>query len=143
MKEFSTAIFYFRMALFFGPGNQDVLFNFGSALYQIRSKLSRFKRKVIASSFPRHWYRVCERPTLPLFRSLELAVGIAWIVVEIRSNDINYERMFLDKMRTTPFIALSSSKLFSASYLVHFIGVCRSATVTRKMIYVVLCLAAA
>uniref|UniRef100_A0A0M3HR25 TPR_REGION domain-containing protein n=1 Tax=Ascaris lumbricoides TaxID=6252 RepID=A0A0M3HR25_ASCLU len=64
MKEFSTAIFYFRMALFFGPGNQDVLFNFGSALYQIRSKLSRFKRKLELDDIRRRWIRIHTRGML-------------------------------------------------------------------------------
>lgn len=45
-QHFDCSVFSFRMALLFDPSDRYVIFNFGSALYQINSRIRRFKDKV-------------------------------------------------------------------------------------------------
>ncbi|MFH4974222.1 hypothetical protein AB6A40_000931 [Gnathostoma spinigerum] len=42
VTQYPSGIFPFRMALFFNGGDHQLILNFGSALYQIRSKIGRF-----------------------------------------------------------------------------------------------------
>ncbi|VDK50197.1 unnamed protein product [Anisakis simplex] len=58
IMKLSSAIFPFRMSLHFDKDSQDVLFNFGSALYQIRSKLVRFGRKLDTDDIRVRWIRI-------------------------------------------------------------------------------------
>ncbi|VDM47857.1 unnamed protein product [Toxocara canis] len=58
LEALASAISPFRMALHFCPDSQDVLFNFGSALYQIRSKLVRFGRKLESDDVRIRWIRI-------------------------------------------------------------------------------------
>ncbi|VDN00812.1 unnamed protein product [Thelazia callipaeda] len=45
-KHFDASVFAFRMALFFDPSDRYVIFNFGSALYQINSRIRRYRDKL-------------------------------------------------------------------------------------------------
>uniref|UniRef100_A0A915PZY8 Bm6422 n=1 Tax=Setaria digitata TaxID=48799 RepID=A0A915PZY8_9BILA len=53
--HFDGSVFSFRMALFFDPTDRYVIFNFGSALYQINSRIRRFRDKLSVDDIRYRW----------------------------------------------------------------------------------------
>ncbi|KAM3721380.1 Translation initiation factor eIF-2B subunit beta [Dirofilaria immitis] len=53
--HFDSSVFSFRMALFFDPSDRYVIFNFGSALYQINSRIRRYRDKLSVDDIRHRW----------------------------------------------------------------------------------------
>uniref|UniRef100_A0A1I7VE04 TPR_REGION domain-containing protein n=1 Tax=Loa loa TaxID=7209 RepID=A0A1I7VE04_LOALO len=53
--HFDCSVFSFRMALFFDPSDRYVIFNFGSALYQINSRIRRYRDKLSLDDIRHRW----------------------------------------------------------------------------------------
>ncbi|CAG9532019.1 unnamed protein product [Cercopithifilaria johnstoni] len=53
--HFDCSVFSFRMALFFDPFDRYVIFNFGSALYQINSRIRRYRDKLSVDDIRHRW----------------------------------------------------------------------------------------
>ncbi|VDK89604.1 unnamed protein product, partial [Onchocerca ochengi] len=53
--HFDSSVFSFRMALFFDPFDRYVIFNFGSALYQINSRIRRYRDKLSVDDIRHRW----------------------------------------------------------------------------------------
>ncbi|VIO96745.1 Uncharacterized protein BM_BM6422 [Brugia malayi] len=54
-SHFDCSVFSFRMALFFDPFDRYVIFNFGSALYQINSRIRRYRDKLSLDDIRHRW----------------------------------------------------------------------------------------
>ncbi|KAK6106599.1 hypothetical protein QQG55_24865 [Brugia pahangi] len=54
-SHFDCSVFSFRMALFFDPSDRYVIFNFGSALYQINSRIRRYRDKLSLDDIRHRW----------------------------------------------------------------------------------------